>query len=86
MLNKIFQISVYILTILNISDFCTATHVSLTSDVELMMVSEELFNKSSHELFNHVYINYQGNMSFKNFTDNAPQRYFLIFFINFKYN
>ncbi|XP_071859056.1 endoribonuclease Arlr isoform X3 [Bombus fervidus] len=114
MLNKMFQVSVYILVILNIScmspfttyqiggnykteikqyykyniyssyislyifvrliDFCTATHVSLTSDVELMMVSEELFNKSSHELFNHVYINYQGNMSFKNFTDNAPQR------------
>lgn len=58
--------------------------MSLTSDVELMMVSEELFNKSSHELFNHVYINYQGNMSFKNFTDNAPQRYFLflkVFFL-----
>lgn len=117
MLNKMFQTSVYILAILNISgispfttyqiggnykieikqhlniyssyislyifvrliDFCTATEVSLTSDVELMMVSEELFNKFSHELFNHVYINYQGNMSFKNFTDNAPQRYFLIF-------
>ncbi|XP_020719102.1 endoribonuclease CG2145 isoform X2 [Bombus terrestris] len=112
MLNKMFQTSVYILAILNISgispfttyqiggnykieikqhlniyssyislyifvrliDFCTATEVSLTSDVELMMVSEELFNKFSHELFNHVYINYQGNMSFKNFTDNAPQR------------
>ncbi|XP_050576674.1 endoribonuclease CG2145-like isoform X3 [Bombus affinis] len=61
-------------TTYQIGDFCTATEVSLTSDVELMMVSEELFNKFSHELFNHVYINYQGNMSFKNFTDNAPQR------------
>lgn len=128
MLNKMFQISVYILAILNISgicpfttyqiggnykteikqhliiyssyislcifvrliDFCTAANVSLTSDVELMMVSEELFKKSSDELFNHVYINYQGNMSFKNFTDNAPQRYFLflkVFFVNnFKHN
>ncbi|KOC69533.1 Poly(U)-specific endoribonuclease like protein [Habropoda laboriosa] len=38
------------------------------------MISEHLFNKSSHELLNYVQINYQGQTSFNNFTDNALER------------
>lgn len=112
MLNKIFQISIYILVLLNIVviysyqingnykteikqhlssfmyliyvfvrliDFNNITNVSLTSDMELMMISEELFNKFSYELSNNVHINYQGKINFNNFSDNAPQRYFLNF-------
>ncbi|KAK9300677.1 hypothetical protein QLX08_006712 [Tetragonisca angustula] len=85
MLNKIFQISIHILVSLNIvviysltihqiNDFNNITNVSLTSDMELMMISEELYNKFSYELSNNVHINYQGQINFNNFSDNAPQR------------
>lgn len=49
--------------------------MSLISDIELLNISEELFNKSSHELYNHLSIKYQGQTTSKNLTDNAPERY-----------
>ncbi|CAK9810145.1 Endoribonuclease CG2145 [Anthophora quadrimaculata] len=85
MLNKICRVSFCVPIILNmIALFPFTTHqavefnnlpnVSLTSNVELTMISEQLFNKASHELFSYVHINYQGQTSLKNFTDNALER------------
>ena len=71
--SRVFNIFVHLI------DFNNITNVSLTSDMELMMISEELYNKFSYELSNNVHINYQGQINFNNFSDNAPQRYFLNF-------
>lgn len=43
------------------------------SNNELKNVTEELFAKSSHELYKHIVIKYQGNTT-ANYTDNAPER------------
>ncbi|XP_076231424.1 endoribonuclease Arlr [Calliopsis andreniformis] len=37
-------------------------------------MSEELFSKSSHELYKHLCIRYQGQTTLNNMTDNAPER------------
>ncbi|XP_017752448.1 PREDICTED: poly(U)-specific endoribonuclease homolog [Eufriesea mexicana] len=58
---------------LHITYFNNVKNTSLTSEEELMIISEEIF-KSSHELFNQVHINYQGHICSNNITDNASQR------------
>ncbi|XP_031838971.1 endoribonuclease Arlr [Nomia melanderi] len=47
---------------------------SLISDAELLNISEELFNKSVNVFYKHLCIKYQGQITSKNFTDNAPER------------
>ncbi|XP_012138594.2 endoribonuclease Arlr [Megachile rotundata] len=71
MLNKIICVSLNVLVILETS---TPENISLIRDIELVNLSEELFNKSSYELFRHLTIKYQGQTNSKNFTDVAPER------------
>ncbi|XP_017878871.1 poly(U)-specific endoribonuclease homolog, partial [Ceratina calcarata] len=48
-------------------------NVPFINDNELKTISERLFSMS-HGLLNYVHINYQGQASFKNFSDMAPER------------
>ncbi|XP_043257992.1 poly(U)-specific endoribonuclease homolog [Colletes gigas] len=85
MLNKIIRITLCVLVIyIIIISYHSTTYqirgpniilnVSLTSDIELLNISEELFNKSSFEINKYLSIKYQGQITSKNFTDNAPER------------
>ncbi|XP_029055742.2 uridylate-specific endoribonuclease B-like isoform X1 [Osmia bicornis bicornis] len=85
MLSKIIGVSFYILVILNtvflyistsfqIGEASILPNMSLISNIELINVSEQVFNKSSYELFRHLIIRYQGQTNLKNFTDVAPER------------
>nr|XP_034196163.1 poly(U)-specific endoribonuclease-B-like isoform X3 [Osmia lignaria] len=87
MLSKIIGVSFYILVILNtvflyistsfqIGEASILPNMSLISNIELINLSEQIFNKSSYELFRHLIIRYQGQTNLKNFTDVAPERYY----------
>ncbi|XP_076646982.1 endoribonuclease Arlr [Halictus rubicundus] len=70
----------YILIILNIiiSHHLTTckTNGVVINDAELLNISEEIFNTSSDTLYKHLSTRYQGQITFKNFTDNASERLF----------
>lgn len=72
---KLFVRVTVILLFINVVGFAYATDIrNITiSKNELKNVTEELFVKSSHELYEHIIIKYQGNTT-SNFTDNAPER------------
>ncbi|XP_076625919.1 endoribonuclease Arlr [Colletes latitarsis] len=84
MLNKIIRIILCVLVIyITVISYHSTTYqikgpnilnVSLTSDIELLNISEELFNKSYLEINKYLSIKYQGQITSKNFTDNAPER------------